>query len=120
MIFTVEVPVSEHNRPEVKEAKVKEIKNLEYYETFEMVEDVRQEMIGSCWVVTKKEKHDAQNTEYKARLVARGFQEADKPQSDSSMVTKESLKLLIALVAKEDFGLVLMDIRAAFCKKIVV
>ena len=47
MIFTVEVPVSEHNRPEVKEAKVREIKNLEDYEIFEIVEDVGQETIES-------------------------------------------------------------------------
>ena len=81
-IFTVEVPVSEHKRPEVKEAKIKEIKNLEDYETFELVEDIGQETIGSRWVITKKEKHDGQKTEYKAWLVARGFQEANKLQSD--------------------------------------
>ena len=46
-VFVVEVPVSEHNKPEVKEAKMKEIQNLEYYETFELVEDVGQECIGS-------------------------------------------------------------------------
>ena len=40
MIFTVEVPVCEHNRPEVNDAKVREIKNLEDYEIIEMVEDV--------------------------------------------------------------------------------
>ena len=70
MIFTVEISVSEHNRPEVKDAKVKEIKNLEDYETFQIVEDVGQEMIGSRWVVTKKENYDGQKTEYKACLVA--------------------------------------------------
>ena len=63
MIFTVEVPVSEHNVPEVKDAKVKEIKNLEDYETFEMVEDIGQETIGSLWIITKKEKQDCQKTE---------------------------------------------------------
>ena len=51
----VEVPVLEHNKSELKEAKVKEIQNLEYYETFEWVEDVGQEPIGKCWVITWKE-----------------------------------------------------------------
>ena len=46
--------------------------------------------------------------------MARGFQEADKPQSDSPTVTKESLKILIALAVNKDFGLALMDIRADF------
>ena len=39
-VFVVEVLVVEHNRPEVKEAKVKEIQNLEDYIIFELVEDV--------------------------------------------------------------------------------
>ena len=56
MTFTVEVPVSENKMQEMKKANIKEIQNLEDYETFELVEDVRQE------------------TEFKARLVARGFQ----------------------------------------------
>ena len=50
-------------------------------------------------------------TEFKARLVARGFQEIEKPQSDSPTVAKESLKLLIALAANNDFELTSMDIR---------
>ena len=65
-IFTVEVPVSEHKMPEVKEAKINEIMNQEDYEMFELVEDVGQETIGSRWVITKKEKYDGQKTEYKA------------------------------------------------------
>ena len=32
--FTVEVLVSEHKRPEEKQAKIKEIKNLEDYDIF--------------------------------------------------------------------------------------
>merc|ERR1712002_800328 len=59
-VYVVEVPVKEHGKPEVKEAKEMEIKNLEKYETFEEVEDVGQERIGSRWIVTKKEKHDGQ------------------------------------------------------------
>ena len=33
-IYTVEVPVREHKRPEVIKAKVKEIENLEKYRAF--------------------------------------------------------------------------------------
>ena len=46
-VFAVEVPVSEHNKPEVEEAKLKEIQNLEDYETFELLEYGGQECIGS-------------------------------------------------------------------------
>ena len=57
-IYTVELPVSEHWRPEVKEAKDTEVNNLLDYDVFEEVEDVGQQTIGSRWVVTSKEKHD--------------------------------------------------------------
>ena len=42
--------------------------------------------------------------------MARGFQEIEKPQSDSPTVVKESLKLLITLAANNDFKLASMDI----------
>ena len=44
----------------------------------------------------------------KARLVAGGF------QSDSPMVPKEGLKILIKLVSNEEFELASMDIRVTF------
>ena len=74
-IYVVELPVREHGKPEVIEAQNKEIKNLETYETFEEIDDVGQETIGSRWIVTEKEKHDGQKQNYKARLVAKSFQE---------------------------------------------
>ena len=60
MIFVVEVPVKEQGKPEIKEAKEKEIDNVETYETFEQVDDIGQETIRSRWIVTEKEKHDGQ------------------------------------------------------------
>ena len=57
-IYTVELLVSEHVRPEVMEAKTTEINNLIDYDVFEEVEDTGQQTIGSQWVITSKEKHD--------------------------------------------------------------
>ena len=74
-IYTVELPVSQHGTPEVKEAKMAEVSNLFDYDVFEEVKDEGQETIGSRWVVTENEKHDGQKQQTKARLVARGFQE---------------------------------------------
>merc|ERR1712074_305431 len=71
-VFAVEVPTKEHKKPEVIEAKDRELENLEKYEVFEEVEDTGQERIGSRWVITKKEKSDGQKCAYKGRLVARG------------------------------------------------
>ena len=47
-------------------------------------------------------------------MVAQGFQEAFKPQSDSPTAAKESFKLLMALSANFHFKLASVDIRAAF------
>merc|ERR1711905_65956 len=113
-VFAVEVPSKEHKRPEVLEAKDREIENLEKYEVFEEVDDIGQETIGSRWVITKKEKSDGQKCDYKGRLVARGFQEKSSPQSDSPTMRRESLKLFFALAANQSFGLRSIDIRAAF------
>ena len=46
-IYTVELPVSEHWKPEVKLAKKGEISNLMDYDVFEEVPDVGQDCIGS-------------------------------------------------------------------------
>ena len=69
-VYTVEVPVSEHKKVEVMEAKEKELENLTKYKVFEEVENDGQERISSRWVITKKEKADGQKTNYKGRLVA--------------------------------------------------
>merc|ERR1712115_455340 len=95
-IFTLEVPVREHGKQEIVEAKNNEIQNLKTYETFDEIKDEGQETIGSRWMVTEKQKHDGQKHAYKARLVAKGFQEIDQPQSDSPTAAKESFKLLMA------------------------
>ena len=87
--FTVEFPVSKHGTPEVKAAKMNEIRNLKDYDTFEEVPDEGLETIGSCWVITQKEKHDGHKQQCKARLVTKGFQESLNPQSDSPTPSTE-------------------------------
>ena len=54
-VYAVEVPAAEHRKPEVIEAKDKELENLAKYDVFEEVEDTGQERVGSRWVITKKE-----------------------------------------------------------------
>merc|ERR1712101_70152 len=113
-IYSVEVPIKDHGKPEIVAAKNKEMKNLEFYETYEEVKDEGQETIGSRWVITEKQQHDGQKQDYKARLVAKGFQELDQPQSDSPTAAKESFKLIMALSANYNFKIVSVDIHAAF------
>ena len=113
-IYTVEVPVREHKKPEVIEAKNKEIENLEKYGVFEEVEDEGQETVGSRWVINRKEKADGQKQKVKGRLVAKGFQEKESPQSDSPTMLRESMKMFIMVAANENFELRKIDIMAAF------
>ena len=83
------------------------------YEVFEEVEDCGQEWFGSRWVITQKEKSDGQKSQIKGHLVAKEFQEEEKPQSDSPMLLRESLKMYFAVAANEGFKLRSIDIRAA-------
>ena len=78
------------------------------------MEDSGQDRITSRWVITMKEAHDGQKTKFKARLVARGFQEEEPPLSDSPTVLRESNKLFTAVAANESFEIASIDIRAAF------
>ena len=47
-------------------------------------------------------------------MIARGFQDKIKPQSDSPTVSKESFKMLMAITANNNFKLASVNIRAAF------
>ena len=113
-VHVVEVPVKEHGKPEVIEAKAAEIKNLESFGTFEEVADVGQSTIGSRWIITRKEAHDNQKKKCKGRIVARGFQEQQKPQSDSPTVLRASVKTFVAVAANEGFEICSIDITGAF------
>ena len=91
-----------------------EVSNLLDYEVFEEVKDEGQETIGVRCIVTEKQKHYGQRQQTEARLVAQGFQETLKPQSNSPTVSKDSFKILIAIAANSDFKLASVDIRSAF------
>ena len=60
------------------------------------------------------EKHDGKKKEFKARLVARGFQEKDKPWLESPTIAKESLKTFLAIAANKGFDIINLDIRNGY------
>ena len=51
----------------------------------------------------RKEKAYGQKKNYKGRLVAKGFQEKEAPQSDSPIMLRESMKIFLSVAANEDF-----------------
>ena len=87
---------------------------MEKYGVFEEVEDEGQDTVDSRWVITRKEKSDGQKQKVKGRLVAKGFQEKESPQSDSPTMLRESMKMFFSVAANKDFELRKIDIRAAF------
>ena len=113
-VYKVEIPAKEQNIPEVDDAQYKKIENLVKFDVFEEVDDCGQERIGSRWVVIQKEKADGQKSQVKGRIVAKGFQEGEKPQSDSPTLLRESLKMYFVVAANEGFKLRSIDIREAF------
>ena len=106
------VPLGEHWRPEVIEAKEKELDNWNKFNVFKEVQDVGQKTISTRWVITQKEQ---ENDKYiKARLVVKGFQEDERIQTDSPTAAKSTLRMVIALAANESWSLQTIDIKAAF------
>ena len=64
------------------------------------------------WVLTKKNVNNELVT--KARLVARGFQETDKIQSDSPTCHKDSFKIFLCVAASYQWNLECTDVKSAF------
>ena len=113
-VMTVEIPVKEHGRMDCIEAKQTELQNLLNFETFEEIPDKGQSTIQSRWVLTEKQAHDGQKRKVKGRLVAKGFQEEFKPQSDSPTVLRDSLKTVLVVAANEKHHIASVDITGAF------
>ena len=67
--------------------------------------------------MTQKEKADGQKSQLKGRIVAKGYQEGKKPQSDSPTLLRESLKMYFAVAANEGFKLRSIDIREHFYRQ---
>ena len=95
------------------EAKAQEIAKWKEFGTFVEVEDTGQPRISTKWVCTEKLKGG--KLVLKARLVARGFEE-DKAQlrTDSPTCYKESLRLLLCILASKKWKLQSIDIKSAY------
>ena len=65
-------------------------------------------------MVTQKEDHDGMKSKIKSRLIVRGFQEDEEPRSDSPTLSKEALKVMIAIAAIENFTIRALDVTNAF------
>ncbi len=111
-VNVVFIPNTQHEKPGVQAAKESELENWRNFDVYEEVTDVGQSFITTRWVLT--EKYKCNTVQVKARLVARGFEETDKMQSDSPTASKESLRIFLALTSTLEWKCRTIDIKAAF------
>ena len=99
--------------PMFDSAKNDEIQKWQLFETFIEVPDNGQKAISTRWVCTRKIKGG--NVVHKARLVARGFEENSKLlQKDSPTCSKETLRIVLFMIASHSWKVHSIDIKSAF------
>ena len=110
--YVVFIPKEDWDKPFVKEAKEKELKNFRSYGAYQEVRDVGQRRMSSGWVITEKLYGDVVGA--KARLVVHGNQEGGELVTDSPTVSKQSLRLQFSLAAQFGWEIVMADVTSAF------
>ena len=96
-----------------EDARMKELENWRKMKVYEVVEDQGQPAISVRWVY--KEKVDESGSMKKARLVARGYEELnDNILTDSPTCNKDSLRVVISIIASKEWAVNSLDIKAAF------
>ncbi|XP_057309994.1 uncharacterized protein LOC130647993 [Hydractinia symbiolongicarpus] len=104
------------NENDIKSAKEKELNNWIENKVFDKVKIKKQSCISTRWILTEKNVHGQRIV--KARLVAQGFEDFKKPiQTDSPTCTKESLRLMLSILACKEWDCNSIDIKAAFLQE---
>ena len=93
-------------------AQERELDNWKQLDVYQEVEDNGQDFVTVKWVPSLKEVGG--NKVKKARLVARGYEEFIKTQTDSPTCTKESARVAIAIISSKQWDINSIDIKAAF------
>ena len=104
----VMIPRERYKDDDCKEAKEVELKKLENFKSYSVVDDIGQYRISSTWVLWYK------GEEVRARLVARGFEELEEVPSDTPTVDKCNMKLSVAIFEAEDWMPGTSDVKSAF------
>lgn len=97
----------------IKQAKTNELENWIKNNVYEEVPVSKQSLISTRWVITKKCDQSGL-VKFKARLVARGFEDKADVQTDSPTCCKESLRIMFAIMSVMNWTCHSIDIKAAF------
>ena len=115
-ISSEEVLISSHkdlSNFDFSTAKLEELQKCKSHNAYEIVDNENQEFITLRWVNT--EKYINGKLKLKSRLVARGFQEdTSNILSDSPTCSKESLRLILNIIATFNWKCQSIDIKSAF------
>ena len=102
-------------RPDTPKAIEDEIQKFKNFDAFEEVNDEGQSVIKTRWVFTQHD-YDSKGYTLKARLCIRGDKEENKEniRADSPTTHKDTLMLVLAIAANEEFQIFSGDIKSAF------
>ena len=97
-----------------QKAKLNELNNWKTNNVYEEMPYNNQKLIHVKWVCTMKDVDNQQIL--KARLVVKGFEEPSKDEilKDSPTCSKETLRVLLSIIAQKKWKLNSIDIKAAF------
>ena len=96
-----------------EDAMNKELNSWKKLNVYDEVKDEGQGRISVRWVLTEKEVDN--NKIKKARLVARGYEELNEDiPTDSPTCNKESIRIVLAVIASMKWNVNLLDIATAF------
>jgi len=110
--------IASYNPKEWKIAMRGEYDSLIRNKTWKLEEAPREARLIKCkWVYKLKRNLDGSIFRYKARLVAKGFPQRygiDCQETCSSVVRIESIRMISAIVARDDLELIQFDVKTAF------
>ena len=103
------------DRPDAPKAIQDEIQKFKNFDAFEEVNDEGQFVIKTRWVFSEQD-DDSKGYNLKARLCMRGDKEKniENIRADSPTACKDSLKLVLAIAANENFDIFSGDEKSAF------
>ena len=102
------IPQERNKDDYCKAAKQVELKKLEDFDVFKLVDDAGQYRISCKWILWVK------GDEVRARLCARGFEETEDIPSDSPTVDKPNIRVLLLIAASYGWVIESSDVKSAF------
>ena len=100
------------DKEKFENAKLQELEKWKEMNVYKEVSNHGQSTLSTRWVLTKKV--SSGTICYKARLVARGFEEDTPPRTDSPTCCKNFLRLVFAIFAANNWLVYSLDVKSAF------